>query len=124
MPSALILDRMVDDAMRDAPAAEPARTSTGVVPTGAPTPARITGPSGTTSPTGSLGGASSLGDATGGGERVECVRCGVTRDADTPPAEAMAWSVERVGNNRQWLCPACARTHVGDIETKLPADYW
>jgi hypothetical protein len=42
----------------------------------------------------------------------------------TDPVELLAWVWEREGERGQWLCPACARTHVRDIEGKLPGDYW
>ena len=41
-----------------------------------------------------------------------------------PPLQALAWSVENGARARIWLCPACARVHVRDIEGKLPDEYW
>lgn len=52
-----------------------------------------------------------------------CVRCGRSR-ADATAAEALAWSMENDRKGQVWLCPACARAHVRDIEGKLPAEYW
>ncbi len=52
-----------------------------------------------------------------------CKRCGRSR-ADAPPAEALAWSMENDRLGQSWLCLACARTHVRDIEGKLPDEYW
>jgi hypothetical protein len=52
-----------------------------------------------------------------------CKRCGRPR-ADAPPAEALAWSMENDRLGQSWLCPVCARTHVRDIEGKLPDEYW
>lgn len=52
-----------------------------------------------------------------------CKRCGRPR-ADASPAEALAWSVENDRNGQSWLCLSCARTHVRDIEGKLPEEYW
>lgn len=52
-----------------------------------------------------------------------CARCGRSRAADSP-TEALAWVAEVEGGRTSWLCPACAREHVRDIEGKLPADYW
>lgn len=52
-----------------------------------------------------------------------CSRCGASR-ADSPPAEALAWALTTDEHGRSWLCPACARTHVRDIEGKLPDEYW
>jgi hypothetical protein len=37
---------------------------------------------------------------------------------------ALAWVVENTARGQVWLCPACARTHVRDIEGKLPDEYW
>jgi hypothetical protein len=52
-----------------------------------------------------------------------CRCCGRARDADT--AEAIAWVQERDPDGRErWLCPACARRYVREIEAKLPADWW
>ncbi|SDD88667.1 hypothetical protein [Actinokineospora iranica] len=49
-----------------------------------------------------------------------CSLCGRAR-ADDPPADALAWAREP---GPRWLCPACARRHVRDIEGKLPPEYW
>jgi hypothetical protein len=38
--------------------------------------------------------------------------------------EALTWVPERERGRTQWMCPSCARTHVRDIEGKLPAEYW
>ncbi|RLK54225.1 hypothetical protein [Actinokineospora cianjurensis] len=54
---------------------------------------------------------------------VTCSMCGRDRDGD-PPLEALAWAAEQDERGTTWLCPACARKHVRDIEGKLPADYW
>jgi hypothetical protein len=32
--------------------------------------------------------------------------------------------MENDRRGQRWLCPACARQHVRDIEGKLPAEYW
>lgn len=56
-------------------------------------------------------------------ESATCTRCGRSR-ADAPPAEALAWSMQVERGGQTWLCPACARTHVRDIEGKLPDEYW
>jgi hypothetical protein len=52
-----------------------------------------------------------------------CSRCGRSKAA-AAPVEALAWVSERQGERMTWLCPACARTHVRDIEGKLPEEYW
>ncbi len=52
-----------------------------------------------------------------------CSRCGRSR-ADAPPAEALAWTLTNDARGQSWLCPTCARTHVRDIEGKLPDEYW
>lgn len=54
---------------------------------------------------------------------VTCSRCGRSR-ADAPPSEALAWVHEKDQDRESWLCPTCARSHVRDIEGKLPAEYW
>jgi hypothetical protein len=55
---------------------------------------------------------------------VRCVRCSKRRDPSASPAEALAWSAERISGELVWLCPGCARAHVRDIEGKLPIDFW
>jgi hypothetical protein len=52
-----------------------------------------------------------------------CRHCDAVRDADA--ADAVAWVRERDPDGREhWLCPACARRHVRDIEAKLPPEWW
>ncbi|MHA6625288.1 hypothetical protein ACU61A_07675 [Pseudonocardia sichuanensis] len=52
-----------------------------------------------------------------------CRQCGTTRDPRAP--SALAWARERDPDGRgHWLCPACARRHVRDIEAKLPHEWW
>jgi hypothetical protein len=56
-----------------------------------------------------------------------CRHCGADRGADREPAaaSAIAWVRERDPDGREhWLCPACARRHVRDIEAKLPPEWW
>ncbi|GDY33209.1 hypothetical protein [Gandjariella thermophila] len=53
-----------------------------------------------------------------------CARCGRRQDRAANPVEALTWVVEQGPGFRRWLCPQCARTHVRDIEGKLPSDYW
>ncbi|MGC7102184.1 hypothetical protein ACPZ19_46575 [Amycolatopsis lurida] len=55
-------------------------------------------------------------------EPVACARCGTRRSED--PAQALTWSTQVERGVRQWLCPDCSRTHVRDIEGKLPDEYW
>lgn len=52
-----------------------------------------------------------------------CAICGRSREG-APPLEALSWVSETDERGRRWLCPTCARTHVRDIEGKLPAEYW
>ncbi|MBM7772200.1 hypothetical protein JOD54_002404 [Actinokineospora baliensis] len=52
-----------------------------------------------------------------------CSLCGRLRSAETAVA-ALAWVAEQDERGMTWLCPACARKHVRDIEGKLPAEYW
>lgn len=56
-------------------------------------------------------------------EPITCYRCGTVRE-NQDPALAMAWVSEREDGRTRWLCPRCARTHVRDIEGKLPSEYW
>jgi len=52
-----------------------------------------------------------------------CRHCDAVRDADV--ADAIAWVGERDPDGREhWLCPACARRHVRDIEAKLSPEWW
>ncbi|CCH28341.1 hypothetical protein BN6_10130 [Saccharothrix espanaensis DSM 44229] len=53
-----------------------------------------------------------------------CARCGRTRESVTDTAQLLAWAREREDGVDRWLCHDCARTHVRDIEGKLPAEYW
>jgi hypothetical protein len=57
-------------------------------------------------------------------EPAACTRCGRTRGTDEDPATALAWVSSRERGGLRWLCPACARQHVRDIEGKLPDEYW
>jgi len=57
-------------------------------------------------------------------DTVVCSRCGVRRNPEENPVEALAWVSERDGGALRWLCPRCAREHVRDIEGKLPTEYW
>ena len=52
-----------------------------------------------------------------------CTLCGKAR-AGEPPLAALAWVSETERGTTTWLCGACARAHVRDIEGKLPAEYW
>jgi hypothetical protein len=52
-----------------------------------------------------------------------CTRCARSR-AESPPEEALAWTMTNDKQARSWLCPQCARTHTRDIEAKLPDEYW
>ncbi len=54
---------------------------------------------------------------------VNCSLCGRSR-ADADALTALSWVTENDERGPRWLCPACARTHVRDIEGKLPAEYW
>ncbi|XGP73679.1 hypothetical protein V5P93_001130 [Actinokineospora auranticolor] len=57
------------------------------------------------------------------GRAEVCSRCGRSR-ADASVVEALAWVREQDGGGVRWLCSACARAHVRDIEGKLPPEYW
>ncbi|NDL59249.1 hypothetical protein [Phytoactinopolyspora mesophila] len=54
---------------------------------------------------------------------VSCSSCGRIMNDDSP-SEALAWAAELRAGRRIWLCPSCARAHVRDIESKLPAEHW
>lgn len=56
-------------------------------------------------------------------QAISCFRCGRSQRHD-PPVERLAWVAEREEGRASWLCPACARRHVRDIEGKLPSEYW
>lgn len=49
-----------------------------------------------------------------------CIICGAVRDRSD-----LTWVAEKEPDGRtRWLCPACARQHVRDIEAKLPHEWW
>jgi hypothetical protein len=48
-----------------------------------------------------------------------CAGCGTPRE----PGDALAWAFEP-GEPPRYLCPACARGHVRDIEAKLAPEWW
>jgi len=52
---------------------------------------------------------------------VSCSLCGAERDPADPAA--LAW-VHEPGEPPRWLCPACARRHVREIEAKLAPEWW
>ncbi|MPY98337.1 MAG: hypothetical protein GEU97_10120 [Actinophytocola sp.] len=56
-------------------------------------------------------------------EPIHCERCGRDRAADTV-LDALAWVSDTDAGGTRWLCPDCARSHVRDIEGKLPREYW
>ncbi|MGH3948882.1 MAG: hypothetical protein ACRDSE_07150 [Pseudonocardiaceae bacterium] len=56
-------------------------------------------------------------------DTVTCGRCGRPRAEDSP-VDSLAWVVESDSRRHTWLCPACARAHLRDIEGKLPREYW
>lgn len=56
-------------------------------------------------------------------EPIRCERCGRDRAEDTG-AVALTWASDTDDSGTHWLCPSCARSHVRDIEGKLPREYW
>ncbi|WP_420807937.1 hypothetical protein [Amycolatopsis antarctica] len=54
---------------------------------------------------------------------MACSRCGAAKDQDDQ-TRALSWVLDRDERGPHWMCPSCARTHVRDIEGKLPAEYW
>lgn len=64
-------------------------------------------------------------DGAPGGSRLNqaCGRCGTRRSGQDPLA-ALAWVHQPGERGALWLCPACARNHVRDIEGKLPGEWW
>ena len=48
-----------------------------------------------------------------------CRSCGTDR-----PAQSLEWVRESADGRVTWLCPACARRHVHDIEAKLAPEWW
>jgi hypothetical protein len=59
---------------------------------------------------------------TGPVEASACRRCAADRDPDA--GDAVAWGLDREDGGLRWLCPACTRAHVRDIEAKLPDEWW
>ncbi|WP_157182852.1 hypothetical protein [Sciscionella marina] len=57
-------------------------------------------------------------------DAIACGRCGLALGQEAPAAERLTWVHERTPERDSWLCPACARLHLRDIEGKLPTEYW
>jgi hypothetical protein len=57
-------------------------------------------------------------------EPIVCAQCGRFREPASDSALALTWVSEREEDDVRWLCPQCARSHVRDIEGKLPREYW
>lgn len=57
------------------------------------------------------------------GAAVSCRWCGESGPVDTV-AGARGWMSESVDGALRWLCPACVRRYLRDIEGKLPTEYW
>lgn len=54
-----------------------------------------------------------------------CRLCGATGPAVAGPACVAGWVPDRDERGREaWLCPACARRHVRDIESRLDSEWW
>ena len=51
-----------------------------------------------------------------------CLNCGRERDPADPAS--LAWVHEPGSEGASWICPACARAHVRDIEAKLAPEWW
>jgi hypothetical protein len=52
-----------------------------------------------------------------------CHRCGTPRP--TAGSDVLTWVREQEPDGPQrWLCPACARRHVRDIEARLAPEWW
>lgn len=48
-----------------------------------------------------------------------CHLCAAPRERDL-----LAWVLDRDDGETRWLCPACARTHLRDIEARLAREWW
>ncbi|WP_031082993.1 hypothetical protein [Streptomyces sp. NRRL WC-3549] len=55
------------------------------------------------------------------GERPVCVHCGRTAEGGTVPA---TWVCSVEDGRRQYVCEACARTHIRAIEGRLDSEWW
>lgn len=58
---------------------------------------------------------------------IACALCGTTVDTSGDEQSqllALAWVTSRERGQDLHYCPACAREHVRDIETKLDVAYW
>ncbi|MBP2368372.1 hypothetical protein [Pseudonocardia parietis] len=54
-----------------------------------------------------------------------CRLCGTARPESPGAAGIAGWVSDRDECGRDgWLCPACARRHVRDIESKLDVEWW
>jgi hypothetical protein len=51
-----------------------------------------------------------------------CLACG--RERDDADVTALAWVHETGRDGSRWICPDCARRHLGDIEAKLAPEWW
>ena len=57
--------------------------------------------------------------------QLSCTQCGRVVDGDADAAVGLGWSMGVEADGRiTWQCAPCARTHVRDIESKLPHDFW
>lgn len=50
-----------------------------------------------------------------------CARCG--READDAAA-VLTWTLDHHDHGYEWVCPACSRDHVQDIEARLDLEDW
>jgi hypothetical protein len=53
------------------------------------------------------------------GPVAACQLCGAE-----VPESALTWMVEHTRRGTVWTCPACARTNLRAIESKLDQEYW
>lgn len=53
------------------------------------------------------------------GAAAACQLCGTA-----VPTVPLGWMSESTVRGPTWTCPACARTHLRAIESKLDQEYW
>lgn len=52
---------------------------------------------------------------------VDCATCGTPADDELA---VLTWMLDVSDTGWTWICPACSRDHVRDIEARLDPSWW